>query len=190
MIEINLVPLSERKKSTTALHLDIPREVLIGVGGVGLLLLVLVHSLLFVQLGIKGAVLATQNSEWQKILPEKNNIDGLGTQIKDFKKKMSTITDVTSKKAMDWSRKLNTISDAIPKGLWLTRISLESSLLIEGSVVSKNQNEIMIVGNFVSNLKSDAAFMKNFEGLEVNSIKRTKQGTTEIANFTVTGKLK
>ncbi len=195
MIDINLVPVSLRKKSSSGalsgVNFGIPQEILLGVGGGIVAFMVLVHVLLFVALAVNGIIFGVHKMEWQRMLPEKNTIDALGTQLKDLKGKMNSITQVTSPKAMGWSRKLNTISDAVPRGLWLRKVVVDSTaLVIEGSVVSKTQNEIVIVGNFVSDLKKDEAFMADLAGLEVNSIVRVKRGATDVANFTITAKLK
>jgi len=75
--------------------------------------------------------------------------------------------------------------------LWLRKMVLDkSSLTMEGSAVSKNHDEITNVGNFVSALKKNEAFMKDFSSLEVNSIQRGKRNSIEVADFTVMAKLK
>jgi hypothetical protein len=62
-------------------------------------------------------------------------------------------------------------------------------LSIEGSVVSKTRNEINNVGLFISSLKQDNDFIKDFSSLEVNSIQRSKASSVEVADFTILAKL-
>lgn len=193
MIEINLVPVALRKKSTTGvfsfLPLDLPPNCLMGTGAF-VALLIAVHILLFVKMGIDAGVMAIHKNEWQKLQPDKNTIDSLGTQLKDFKKREKDIADMTSSKTMGWSRKLNIMSDSLPKGMWLRKMVVDkNAMVLEGSVVSQNQGEVAVVSSFANNLKSDALFMKDFIELEVNSIQKEKRGTAEISNFKVTAKL-
>jgi Tfp pilus assembly protein PilN len=194
MIDINLVPPALRKKSSgvlSGLNVNIAPEVLLGVGGGCVALLIAAHILLFAAWGVQAMILAGQKAEWQKVLPDKKNIDALATELRDLKKRLTSITEVTSSKSMDWSRKLNTISDSLTKGLWLRNVVLDkNALTIEGSVISRNQSEVMTVGNFVDSLKKEEAFMRDFAGLEVNSIQRSKKGNTDVANFVITAKFK
>ena len=193
MININLIPIALRKKSghkgIEAMGINLPHEIIIGVGAGFALLLILLHVALGIVMANQMARHTTAQWEWERLLPDKNNLDAIANEVKDLKKKMNTIRDITAKQSIGWSRNLNVISDSMPKGLWLRRIALDAhSFVIEGSAVSKMQNEISTVGDFVSNLKKDEVFMKAFVGLEVNSIQRTKKNTTDLAEFSITVK--
>jgi hypothetical protein len=60
---------------------------------------------------------------------------------------------------------------------------------MDGSVVSKNQNEIANVGLFIASLKQNDAFMDDFSSLEVNSIQRGRDNSTEVTDFTIIARL-
>ena len=229
MIEINLIPSSLRKKSSNQMFanfpVDVPRQVsLIAMGCV--LILVFVHVLLLGFMLVKGAVLSVRQIEWQQVSPDKKKLDALYGEADNLKKKTSGLSEVMPSRYLDWSRKLNIISDAMTKGLWLKKIVLEKaklekgktskektetvkpekgkvdkaqkpkvelekySLTIEGSVISKTQGEIAAVGMFVSALKKDEFFMRDLVSLQVNSVEHHKNGTTDVADFVVTAKLK
>jgi len=195
MIDINLIPASPGKRSAGAafstVQLGIPPKVFWGVGGGVVAILVLAHVILLGLLVIEGGIWLAHRAVWQSVLPQKKNIDTLGGEVRDLKKRMTGITDVTSARTTGWSRKLNTISDCVTKGLWLRRMTLdEKALVIEGSVISRDQNEIASIGAFVNNLKKDGSFMQDLAGLEVNSITREKRGVIDVANFTLTAKFK
>jgi len=66
----------------------------------------------------------------------------------------------------------------------------KTGLTIEGSVVSKTRNEINNVGKFISSLKLNDDFMKDFSTLEVNSIERGDNDAVEVTDFTVIAKQK
>ena len=195
MITINLVPEHLRKKISrsvlSSLGVDIPREVLLGVGGVFVIVLVLSHVVLFAAQAVQALRLASVKARWEKLLPDKNRLDAIGSELRDMHKKMTTITGIASAKTGQWSRKLNILSDTLPKGVWLKKISLDNkSLTLEGGVFSKAGSEIVIVGDFVADLKKDPAFADDFSSIEVQSIQRGRQGPTEVAEFIVTAKLK
>lgn len=195
MININLVPLSSRKKTGAGLlsgvEINLPRELLLGVGGGAVALMILIHVFLFGVLIVKGIVLAVHKTAWAKVLPDKNNIDALGGELKELKQKMNGMSDAVAQKATGWSRRLNIISDSVGRGLWLTQITVEKNVLtIVGCVVSKNQNEVVTVGAFVANIKKDEQFLSDLSSIEVDSVVRGKMGPTDVATFKITAKLK
>src|SRR4051812_13208462 len=121
MIEINLIPVTSRKKShgLSSSSINIPQEFLFGLGGALVLLLVAIHLVLGALWLVKFTQLSSYKGQWQKVLPDKTILDGLGNESKDLKKKMDLISGMTAKRALSWSRKFNIISDTLPKGLWL-----------------------------------------------------------------------
>ena len=63
-------------------------------------------------------------------------------------------------------------------------------MTIEGSVVSRSQNEINNVGQFLLALKQNDQFMKDFSSLEVNSIQGGRKNAVDVTDFSVIAKLK
>ncbi len=194
MININLIPLALRKKSgggLSVLSINIPQEILLGVAGGVVFLILTVHLVLGAWWLMTAGHLSLEKLQWQKVASDKNELDAISGKSRELRKKINAISDMAVKKTLVWSPKLNAISDALPRGLWLRKMVLDkSSLTMEGSAVSKNHDEITNVGNFVSALKKNEVFMKDFSSLEVNSIQRGKRNSIEVADFTVMAKLK
>jgi len=195
MIVINLVPEHLRKRSArdvlSFIGLDIPREVLLGVGGAFIALLVVAHVLLLAAQSAQGVRLGLVKARWEGFLPDRNRIDAIEAELRGLRKKATTITDITSARTGPWSKKMNVLSDALPKGVWLKKINLDSrTLTLEGSAFSKTQSEIVTIGNFVANLKKEGTFADDFSSIEVQSIQRDKRGPTEVVDFVITAKLK
>jgi Tfp pilus assembly protein PilN len=193
MIEINLVSANLRKKENRGAgflrSIDLPREVLYGIGSLFVLFLVLTHLALLTVYMVKFSKQMVYKATWQKMLPDKNNIDSISQELKDLRTKMVTIADITSKKSTLWSEKLNILSDVMPKGVWLRRIVWDNNtMIIEGSAYSKLHDEITTVGNYVSNIKKNENFAKDFSSIELNSVTRSKKGMTEVADFKITAK--
>ena len=100
------------------------------------------------------------------------------------------IADMTTKKSIAWAPKFNTNSDVLPRGLWIRKMTFDKmGMVVEGSVVSKTENEINNVGLFLSALKQNDDFMKDFSSLEVNSIQRGRNNAVEVTDFIVMAKL-
>lgn len=192
MIDINLIPAVSGKnsKDSSSLAINIPKEILLGVGIGVVLLMMVVHLLLgFVWLTGFGQ-LSVHQAKWQTLLPDKKILDAINNESKDIKRKTNILSDMTTKKSVIWALKFNAISDALPRGLWIRRMTLDKGgLSMEGSVVSKTKNEINNVGLFISVLKKNSDFMSNFSSLEVNSIQRGKTNAIEVTDFTVMVKL-
>jgi hypothetical protein len=193
MIDINLIPAALRKDgqgSASSLAINIPKDILMGVGTGLVLLLVTVHLLLGVVWLVGFVRLSVCQTQWQKLAPDKKILDAIYDESKSLTKKINLISDVTVRKSVLWAPKFNAISDALPKGLWIRKMTLDKNgLSMEGSVVSKTKNEINNVGLFISSLKQSNDFMKDFSSLEVNSIQRDKNNSVDVTDFTVMAKL-
>jgi len=194
MIEINLIPPVFRKNGqghANALTINIPQEVLVGLSSGLVFILLTIHLLLGAIWFVGFGHLSLCNGAWQKLADDKTRLDAINNEAKDIKGKITMISGMTTQEAIRWSPKFNAISDAVSRGLWLRRMVLDKTdLSMEGSVVSKSQNEIANVGLFIATLKSNDVFMKDFSSLEVNSIQRGRNNAVEVTDFTVTAKLK
>jgi Tfp pilus assembly protein PilN len=193
MIEINLLPSHLRKKGSQGggflKSVDLPKEIFFGLGSIFIFLLVLIHLGLLSIYFAKLSQLMIRKAEWQKILPDKNRVDAVNQDLKDLNKRLAAINEINSKKAFVWSQKLNLLSDMAPKGVWFKRIVWNGNVFtVEGNAFSKLHDEIAIVNSFVSNLKKEPNFAKDFASIELNSVNRVKKGPTEIADFKIVAK--
>ena len=195
MIDINLVPdqLRKRRRSDffTGGVFNIPREVSVGIGGGILALMLFVNGLVFLAKVAKFFEYQHVKSKWQAILPEKSTTDLIKQNLQEVQKEVKAIKDIMDGQSSSWSQKLNVISDSLPKGVWLRKITLnDKQVFIEGSTVSQGQSEIINVGNFVSNMKKDSQFMNDFESIEVDYIQSRKTEGLDVSDFTILAKLK
>ena len=196
MININLIPEQLRKKSKGALFsteaFNIPREALIGLIGGLAVILICVHAILQVTIFIKFFQHAQQKKQWDAISPQKQRVDVVLNELRSLQNKIKAVEQITTGGRISWAEKLNDISDSLPKGIWLTKLSLgEKILLIDGCVVSRDKGEISSVGHFVSELKKRKGFMQGVQNkhIEVGSIQKRKIQTVELADFLITVKL-
>lgn len=194
MMNINLVPESLRKQKKNfwvkKVLRSLPLEIIVGVmGGVFVILVathILLQGIIFVQLGSHSRV----KTNWEQLLPQKRQVDQVLQDIAFLRENISSVEKVTTKRRTLWAPKLNVISDQIPPGVWLQRVSLEgNTLMIMGSSVSKQGNEMISVSNFGSNVKSQDIFMHNVSNIEVSSIKRRMVKDIMAADFTISVKI-
>lgn len=195
MIEINLVPENMRKKrrsrSAGGAPLALPREALIGiVGGLGVLLVV-VHLLLQGLVTIKFMQLKSYESRLSPVGGGKENVDQMLERLKLLQAKYKSVEQIVGKDSIRWSEILNEISNNLPRGVWLSRITLEKdTLLMQGSAVSKGKEDMLNVHTFTANLKASEAFLAPFSNLELGMIKSRQINVTPVADFTIRVDLK
>ncbi len=195
MIEINVAPLESRKKRKKTVSavgvFKIPREAIIGLVGGLIVLLFLAHISLLVVTSVKVAAHARLKSRWQEVKPDKDRVDVVINELRTLQTKINAVEKVTTAKRLSWARKLNALIRALPRGIWIRKLSLDGNvLIIDGSAHSKVGKEMISVGNFASNLKTEKGFMHGLDNIEVGSIQRGKIKNVDIANFLITVKLK
>ncbi len=195
MININLVPESLRKKgkskifSIEAFHL--PKESVVTLIGGVLVPLFIVSFVLLMLIFVKFSLLKKESRHWQAILPEKSKVEAVITELKSLQSKFNSIEGATITKQILWSQKLNDISDRIPRGAWLNKLSFDNRiLLIDGSAVSKMKDEMVSLGNFVETIKQAPGFVANLDNTELGSFQRRQIKAVDVVDFVITVKLK
>ena len=195
MIEINLSPENLRRKTRAQFFslaaFNFPKEVIIGLVGGFLVILFIIHFFLQIAIFVKFAHHKFERKQWERLLPQKAQADITINELRSLQSRLSAIDKIKTEKRIFWSQKLNNISDLIPRGVWLNKISFkESILLIDGSAVSKMKDEMVNVGNFVSNLKSKDTLIAGLQNIELGSIQRRQVKLIDVVDFIITAKLK
>ncbi|HBG61051.1 MAG: hypothetical protein A2Y03_11315 [Omnitrophica WOR_2 bacterium GWF2_38_59] len=193
IIDINLVPMRLRKKKKKDFFVGgfkLPLEVVIGLGGGLIILLFVVHVVL---LAINVSKLAKHNTlkaSWEGIVPDKEKVDVIISELRMLQNKQSAIKKLTEEEKVIWSQKLNILSDNLPKGVWLRRIAFnEDAFFVEGSAISRQNKEMIGVHKFTANLKQDAEFLTDLTDLELGSIQMRKINKVDVADFLITSRV-
>jgi len=191
MIEINLVPENLRKKKkrqkkSAGRGFSLPKTAVVGMIGGFLILLICIHVVLQFFIAFRLTQHQELKKEWDGMQAAKQNVDVVITELRSMQNKIKAVKEVTEGKKILWAQKLNEISDALPRGVWLQELSLmEGALFMQGSSVSKNNSEILQVHKLTSNLKNDENFNKDFNSIEMGIHKTHKIGDTSTADFSV-----
>ena len=191
MIEINLLPPQLRKKRKTAnlvsRTIALPRDTVIALAGGAIFFLLFVHAVLQFVIAIKFVQIKRYERQLEKIAPDKANADRVVQELRVLQAKVIAIEDVAGQRKVLGAKKLNEISNALPPGIWLTRLAFQDGLLVmQGSAVSKTKNEMSTVHSFTANLKNEQGFNDSLSNIELGLIKSRKINTTPIADFTIT----
>ena len=183
MITINLLPQEFRKaekKETVPVSLVI----------VGVVVVMVVLHVLFGVLGLyKKAQLAYLEKKWTGEQAHFKEVSDLKKELEEKKRKADALKGFVVRDVY-WTDFFNTINRAVPKGLWLNRLSVsDQGLVIEGSVFSFNIDQVALVNKFFDELKKDAFFRARFTNFSLDSVQRRSIKQYEILDFLLTAKL-
>jgi len=207
MIEINLLPEEMRKKERAFKKIEVDLSGIdlakLPVGRIAVwaaVFFVCLHLGLFL-IGYAGKAWSSSLAkEYEEILPEKGKADQLKAESDLIAKKVKTVNELMSKR-FSWARKLNSLSDAVTPGVWLSDLAYNErgsneaqgnaraavrSLTISGCVSKMSEEGTALVGRFIQNLKDNREFYSDFSAIELGSIKSDKWDDQEIMRFTIT----
>ncbi len=187
MIQINLLPEEMRRRKGPQLKLDI-RNSKVKMIAAGSAIGTLVLLILFLSLGTsirKGQTRRLLARE-QAIRAQKSEAETVNNEVTLLRTKISTL-DQIAKQEFFWAEKLNRISDLVLPGIWLTRIHTDSEnrLIIEGSVVSKNEEAMASVGKFMKDVREDNDFFRDFANIKLESVQRKNIDDRDVVDFKI-----
>ncbi len=206
MIEINLVPEEYRKRKRKKI-LVLPRGFAFFIGMWFFGLFIMFGILLNLNVESKRSKVEKLEKEWSLLQPKKVQLDTLKSEVSLLENELGSFKKVLYKKFY-WSEKLNKISDSLLDGVWLTEISIGAgeeaqgqvsselptrairSLILSGSVFSKDADEENYVSEFIKNLKADKEFFKDFKDIELKSVQAKKIADKEVKDFVIVLSLK
>lgn len=184
MIEINLLPKNLRKVEK---KVNLPYKAYVVLLVIFLLLL---HALLFSLCVFKKIQVVSFTHVWDELTPKSKDSSLMREKIKVFEVDVGSMKKILARRVVltDLFSELN---NAIPKGLWLERLSYsEEGLVLQGSVVSLSQNEMTIIGKFLQALKSSNVFSSIFSKIELSSVQRRMIKTYDVVDFVLVGEFK
>lgn len=188
MIEINLLPEGQRKKSfafQALLQIGQKRMVMLGVA-----LWLIPHIFLQILIISNSVRLKFAESNFAKIQPQKAKADEVKSLLDTIKAQENLMARLLAQRFI-CAAKLNSINDILPEGVWLTELSLaKEGCEIKGSSVSLAGQEITQIRKFLSALKNDPALLKDFLRLELVTIQRRKISSQEVVDFVISSQSK
>lgn len=186
MIEINLLPKELRKKKKVAFKMPEVNVKILPIGIGFFAILILTQLALGMAISSKTKAFESLNEEWNKIFPEKREVDALKKEVNEIERKVDIIDQLIVKRTL-WSRKLSDLSNSMISGIWLTKLSLQKNkqLNIEGNAYSSYGDETAVVGRFIKSLKENEDFFSDFSKIELGQIQRRSIKDAEVMRFVI-----
>ena len=180
MIKINLLPTNLRKK-------DIVHKIPLPVIMYFVTLIVIALHLIFFVLSVyKKVQLSSLNQTWERMQPQFREVDVLKNSLV-VKRDKARVMEYILNRNLYFTEFFNKINQAVPKGLWLNRLSFSyNGLVIGGSVFSFGTEEISLVNIFFNELKNNELFLENFSNFNLDSVQRRVIKEYEILDFLLT----
>ena len=217
MIEINLLPEENKKKKRSSAKTDIsamsaPALPIVSIAAWAAGVILIIQLILFVIGFMNGATLRSMALEYKDILPKKEETEKLKMRVDVLNKKVGAINELMVKR-FSWEKKLNSLSDSMTPGIWLTELeydekltespkandenakkkggqaaenALSRYLILSGAASNIGEEGTALVGRFIKSLKADPSFYSDFSGIELDTIKREKIDDQEIMTFKIT----
>jgi Tfp pilus assembly protein PilN len=187
MIKINLLPEELRQKKQ---HLGFEPDSLLYLIPLVFGILIVVHIYLAAAGIIAGYQLRSLSSKWEKLEPQRKMVENINKEYTGLTQDSAAVHKLL-KERVSWSEKLNLLSLDLPPGIWFNEINIsEKGLTVKGSVISLTKQELGEIRKFLDNLEKDKDFFADFISLELGPVQKVSIGSYEVAEFTISGKLK
>lgn len=191
MIEINLLP-PEFKVTRKAkkISLDLKPDKFLLFIPVLLGLIILAHIFLVIKITAQAGKQRELKNKLLKLEPQRKIMDDFNQAHATLSQDVQAIQQMTGQRVL-WSQKLNRLSMDLPSGIWFRDLAVTpKDFLLYASAVSLNKEEMNIITKLIDSLKTDPAFIRDFNSLELNSVQRRVIGGWDVIDFILTGALK
>ena len=184
MLRINLLPEGARTAALPPIE-QFHRMPLVWLGVVVMIGFV---GALFLPVTLRRRQLQQLTNRIQVLEPKKEALEQLQRRLQQLRVQEAAFRHLQHDQGL-WSKRLNTLSNVTPDGVWFTELSLDpkKGLVIQGSAIEQSGGtEMGSVGRLVHDLKADADFSSAFKDIQIESIKRVQEKEIEIVQFTLT----
>ena len=180
MLKINLLPEGARKATLSPIE-QFHRTPLMWLGVALMIGLVFV---LFIPITLHRRALQQLNVKIRLLEPKKQAVGELQRRLQQLRAQEAAFRGLRHERGL-WSKRLNTLSNVTPDGVWFTELSLDQKkgLTIQGSAIGKGGSEMVSVGHLVQDLKADPDFSSAIKDIQIESIKRIQEKEIEIVQF-------
>jgi len=189
MIEINLLPEELRSKKESQIVAILPQLlclILPAVFG----LLVIIHLYLGGLFLVKTLQYKSLNKKWVQLEPQLRKVEEWKKQHKISSQQSEQMNRLLAQR-ITISDKMQVLTRALPKGIWFNHLNLKQKKFnLNGSVVSLKKDQMKLLNLFLSRLKEDKLFFKDFIRLELGRMRMRKLGGFSIMDFVMEGELK
>ena len=152
--------------------------------------LIALHLAIGIAIISKGMQLQILSARWKGLESKRAALGELKKANTALSQDAMLIQQLTNQR-IDWAQKLNILSLALPPGIWFTEIAVtQKDFFLQGSVISLEKEELTLINRFLNNIKSNQAFLADFDNLELGGVQTKMVGGYEVADFTIGGRFK
>ena len=183
MLQINLLPEGARKAMLSPVE-HFHRTPLMWLS---MALVIGFTCSLFIRISLRRGTLRGLNNKIHLLEPKKSALDELQQRLQQLRAQEAAFHGLRHAQGL-WSKRLNTLSDMTPEGVWFTELSLDQKkgLIIQGSAIGQGGGgEMVNVGHLVQDLKANLDFSLAIKDIQIESIKRIQEKDVEIVQFTL-----
>ena len=187
MIEINLLPEEFKYK----------KERLINLAGVLYYALPAFFGLLIIIHLYLGGLILFKTLQYKLLNKKLTQLSPQCQQVNEWKRKFKVSSQQTEQvnkliaQRKTVSYKMQVLAQALPGGIWFNNLDLkQKEFNLRGSVVSSKKDQMGLLNIFLSRLKEDNLFFKDFTRLELGQMSMRTLGGYSIMDFILEGELK
>jgi len=110
----------------------------------------------------------------------------INSELSILKAKLNTLDQITKREFL-WAEKLDKLADIALPGIWFTRIRTDSGdkFIIEGSVISRKESAMVLVGKFMKNMREHSVFFESFKDIKLESVQRKSTEERDVVDFKI-----
>lgn len=188
-IAVNLLPEAKRLKAHGAEGAGRPgpggQSLVIGVGTIIALVVGLIVFAVFVM--VQQANLGRLDREWKSLAKERAQLEHIQAEQKSLAERSEAITKLIEGQSV-WTPLLNQLSDAVPDGVWYTRLVLDQpsgTLVLGGSALAREGGGMQSVSRLLNALQAEQTFTSVFQKITLQSVTTRMVGSVEVLDFTI-----
>ncbi|MFH1678508.1 MAG: hypothetical protein ABH914_02685 [Candidatus Omnitrophota bacterium] len=189
MIEINLLPeefKQQKKKQLFALQ----AQLLWYIAPLFLGLLIIAHLYFAGAFLFKTFQYKTLNNKWAQLGAQLQEVNEWKAQYKTSSQQAGKINKLLAQR-VSVSDKMQVLVQTLLKGIWFNRLNFKNKQFnLTGTVVSLKKDHMRLLNIFLSQLKEDNHFFKDFLRLELGRVNMRLIGAYSIMDFVLEGDLR
>ncbi|MBN2096908.1 MAG: PilN domain-containing protein [Candidatus Omnitrophica bacterium] len=195
MVQINLLPAQARKRKKAKIELQIKLGPILFVLVAFVLVIIVIWAGLGMRLTAGKKELARLDKQMGDLKLTLDNLDSLKKEKQLLVQRLEFM-DRHFQRQVLWARNLNYLSRLIPSGIWLKNLNLSTvseegltkyvQIDFNGTAVSIQGEDLLdLVGAFMSALKKDEIFSRQFSEIKLLSSQRSQSGKVETMDFKI-----
>lgn len=206
LIEINLLAkprgpraLALSRFKVLSVMTKVPRGAWMAMGGVACGLVIILHLYPMWQVGRSSQLIQRYQQELQPLTSQQAEAKQVAQAIQGLQQRLTMLEEIRSKGRLQWAPLLAALSESLPDGIWLTKLSAglsgeedearerakDPTFNVSGSVAAFGTDETRLISQFLRALQDNPRFMRQVRQVELLETTRRTIRTVEVTDFTI-----